>query len=201
MVGALVAIVALQVGAGLRMVIGSEASVALPTAVVRHGDLSAESEPASFSLEPLPVYRQFRVIDQPTDVPPNQPPAKLYDIDLITSDTGRFRGAGAVGDRMLVPVVWSRLVQVTGDAHINGRDPRGLSTIEVTHTESDGRWGATVGPAHPWQLTLGRLISVLSAVVILATGLIGWRRRRDDAARRRPEPADSAIDRAPTVSV
>jgi hypothetical protein len=201
MVGALVAIVVVQVGAGVGIVVGSEASVALPAAVVRHGDLSANTEPASFSLKELPVQRQFRVINQPTDVPPNQPPAKLYNINLVTSDSGRFRGAGGVGDRMLVPVVWSRLVQVTGDAHINGRDPRGLSTIEVTHTETDGSWHATVGPAHPWQLTVGRLISLLSAVAILAAGLIGWSRRRRRAAPRQPVREDSATDRAPAVGV
>jgi hypothetical protein len=202
MVGALIAIVVLQAGAGVRIVVGSEASVALPTAVVGHGDLSAKGEPASFSLKELPVQRQFRVIDQPTDAPPNQPPATLYNINLITSDTGRLRSTGGVGDRMLVPVVWSRLVQVTGDARISGRDSRGLSMIEVTRTEANGSWRATVGPAHPWQLTVGRLISLLSAIAILAAGLIGWwRRRRHHASLQPPPREDSTTDRVPAVGV
>jgi hypothetical protein len=201
MAGALVAIVVLQAGAGVGIVVGSKASVALPAAVVRHGDLSADAEPASFSLKELIVEQQFRVVDQPTEVPPNQPPAQLYDIDLTTSETAHFRGAGGVGDRMLVPVVWSQLVQVTGDARINGRDPRGLSTIEVTRTEADGSWRATVGPAHPWQLTAGRLISLLSCIAILAAGLTGWWRRRHHAAPQRPVQEGSATDRAPAVGV
>jgi hypothetical protein len=200
MVGALVAIVVVQVGAGVRVVVGSEASVALPTAVVRHGDLTANSEPASFSLKGVPVVRQFRVVDQPAGVPPNQPPTQLYNINLLTSATARLRDTGRVGDRMLAPVVWSPLVQVTGEARIGGRDARGITMIEVTNTDAAGRWRATVGPGHPWQLTVGRLISLLSAIAILAAGLIGWRRRRRDAAPRLHQE-DSATDRAPAVGV
>ena len=200
MAGALAAIVVLQVGAGVWIVVRSQASVALPTAVVRHGDLSANAEPASFSLKGLPVQDLFRVVDRPTDVPPSRPPAQLYDIDLITSDTAHLRDTGSIGDRMLVPVVWSHLVQVTGDARIAGRDAGGLSMIEVTHTDADGNWRATARPAHPWQLTVGRLISALSAIAILAAGLTGWRRRRRDAAPR-PRQEERATERAPAVGV
>jgi hypothetical protein len=142
------------------------------------------------------VQLQFRVVNQPTSDPPNQPPAQLHHINLITSDTGSFDGLGSVGDRMLVPVVWSRLVQVTGDARIDGRDERGTSMIAVTNTDAQGHWKATVEAAHPWQLTVGRLISLLSAIAIAAAGLIGRRRRR----RSPPPPAadaDRGADRVP----
>ena len=201
MAGALVAIIVLQVAAGVRIVVRSEASVALPSAVMRHGDLSADMEPASFALEQSPVQWQFRVINQPTGVPASQPPATLYDLNLITSDTGNLRGAGTVGDHMQVPVVWSRFVQASGDARISGRDLRGESTIELTRTDADGSWRAYVGPAHPWQLTAGRLISLLSAIVILAAAPIGWWRRRRLAASRRPVHAGSATERAPAAHI
>jgi hypothetical protein len=194
MTGALVAIVAVQAGAGVWIVVHSKASALHGAGPARHGDLTLKSEPASFSIKGTVVQLQFRVVNQQTGVPPNQPPAQLHDINLITSDTTHLRGVGAIGDRMLVPVVWSRLVHVTGDARIVGRDVNGIAMIAVTNTDAQGRWKATVGPAHPWQLTIGRLISLLSAIAIVTLGLIGHRRRRTAPP---PQATDRSTDRVP----
>lgn len=183
MTAALVAIVAIQAGAGVWIVVHSKAGASSAAELAHHDDLKVETEPASFSLKGLVVQYQFRVINKPTGTPPNHTPGSLRIVDLVKSDSGSFAGVGRVGDRMLVPVVWSRLVQVTGDARIAGRDQRGRTMIEVTQTDAAGRWQAAVGPAHPWQLTVGRLISLLSAIAILAAGLIGLRRRRRPTAQ------------------
>jgi hypothetical protein len=200
MTGVLVAIVAVQVGAGVWIVVHSRASASGAAGLARHGDLSVKTEPASFSLKGLVVQLQFRVVNQQTGTPPNQKPAALHIVNLIKSDTGTFDGVGQVGDRMLVPVVWSRLVEVTGDARIAGRDVNGRSMIEVTRTDANGRWHAKVQAGHPWQLTVGRLISLLSVLVIVAVVLIGRRRRRRPSPR--PLPADGVpADPLPTVRV
>ncbi|HEX5925690.1 MAG TPA: hypothetical protein VFY45_17795 [Baekduia sp.] len=196
MVGALIAIVAVQVGAGALIVVHSKAGASQAVGLARHGDLTVKSEPASFAAKGLVVQLQFRVINDRIGDAPNQPPAQLHDINLITSDTGNFEGVGSVGDRMLVPVVWSRFVQVTGDAKIDGRDELGRSILAVTDTDAQGRWKATVQAAHPWQLTVGRLISLLSALAIAVLGLFTLRRRR----RASPPPVadtDHAANRLP----
>jgi hypothetical protein len=202
MTGALVVIVALQAGAGVWIVVHSKPGAAYAARLARHGDLNSGIEPASFSMKGLPVQFQFRVVNQQTEVPPNQPPAQLHIGDLATADSSFIEGAGNVGDRMLVPVVWSRLVEVTGDARLAGRDVRGRSMIEVTRTAADGSWRADVGAAHPWQITFGRLISVFSAFAILAAGLIGSRRRRNRLVPR-PAAADTELpgDRVPAARV
>jgi len=53
--------------------------------------------------------------------------------------------------------------------------------------------------AHPWQLTVGRLISMLSALALVALALFGWRRRRRSPPP--PPPADTgrAADHAPSA--
>jgi hypothetical protein len=179
MVSELVAIVVLQVGAGVWIVTHSKAGASQAAVLARHDDLTVKAEPASFSAEGLAVQHQFRVINERLGEAPNHPPGKLRIADLVTSDTGSFEGVGGVGDRMLVPVVWSPFVQITGDAEIDGRDERGRSMLAVTDTDAPGNWRATAEAAHPWQLTLGRLISLLSALTIVTLGgVVGWRRGR-----------------------
>ncbi len=192
MTGALVVIVALQAGAGIWIVTHSEASAASPVALARHGDLTADSEPASFSLPGLVVQLQFRVINDAVGALPKQEPVDLRVGDPLTADTTGFDAVGRVGDRMMTSIIWSPYVRVTGDARIDGREGLGRSVILVTHTDATGRWRATVEMAHPWQLTVGRLISLLSALAIVAMILIGWRRRR------RPSPGVKAATEART---
>ena len=182
--GLLVAIVALQAAAGVWVVVNSEASASLPVPTFEHGDYSADVEPASFSSQTLLLQYQFRVAEHPTGGRTNRPPALLDMGNLVTADAGTIRGVGRVGDRMMVPVVWSRFVRVTGDARIVGRDWGGATMIGVTRTEAGGHWHATVSAAHPWQLVVGRIISVLSALILAALAvlaLIRWRRERRDA--------------------
>jgi hypothetical protein len=199
MVGVLVAIVAVQVGAGALIVVHSEAGASRAVGLVRHDQLTVNSEPASFSAKDLVVQIQFRVINDRMGDAPNQPPAELHNISLITSDTATFEGVGSVGDRMLAPVVWSHFVQVTGDAKIDGRDELGHSVLAVTGTDAQGRWKATIEAAHPWQLTVGRLISLLSALTIVVLAVVGRRRRRRSSALL-PAGADVAADRAPAAA-
>jgi hypothetical protein len=200
MTAALVAVVAVQTGAGVWIVVKSQPSAAVAVQLARHGDLPVATEPASFSIQGLVVQLQFRVVNQQTGKPPTKKAADVDIADPLTSDTGTIKGTGRVGDRMLVPIVWSRLVQVTGDARITGREVLGSSMITVTHTDAGGRWHANVRPAHPWQIVVGRLISALSALILLVAGLIGWRRHR---RRRRPSQslptAGVPADPLPTV--
>lgn len=176
MTAALIAIVALQAGAGIWIVTHSEASATAPVALARHGDLTADSEPASFSLPSLVVPLQFHIINHSVGALPKQQPIVLRIDDPTTTDTTAFDGVGHVGDRMMTSIVSSPFVKVSGDARLDGREALGRSVIRVTHTDATGRWKATVGMAHPWQLTVGRLISLLSALAIVALALIGWQR-------------------------
>jgi hypothetical protein len=178
MTGALVAIVAVQAGAATWIVTHSEASAASPVTLAQHDDLTAKSEPSSFSLPGLVVQLQFRVINDTVGALPKQEPAHLRIGDPATADTSGFDAVGRVGDRMMTSIIWSPFVRVTGDARIDGREGFGRSVIRVTHTDSAGRWKATVEMAHPWQLTVGRLISLLCALALVAIGLVG-RQRRD----------------------
>ena len=127
MTGALVAIVALQVGAGIWIVTHSEASAASPVALARHSDLTANNEPASFSLPGLVVQLQFRVINRLVGALPKQKPVILRIGDPTTADTSDFSAVGRVGDRMMASIVWSPFVKVTGDARIDGREAFGRS--------------------------------------------------------------------------
>ncbi len=186
MTAALVAIVAVQVGAGVWIVTQSAASAASPVALARHDDLTAAGEPVSFALPGLVVQYQFHIVNHFIGPIPKQKTAAVLHIgDPTTADTSGFDAVGHVGDRMMAPVVWSPFVKVTGDARIDGREGLGRTVINVTNTDAKGRWKATVETAHPWQLTVGRLISLLSAMAIAALGLIGRRRRR----RASPSPA------------
>jgi hypothetical protein len=200
MTGLLVAVVAVQAGAGVWLVIDSQPSGSIPVLPAHPEDLPVGSEPTSFAAKDILVQLQFRVAQRPYGGRPNHPPVTVDLGNLLTGDIGKFKGVGRVGERMMVPVVWSPLVHVTGDARIAGRDWGGASMIAVTHTDAGGAWRATVEAAHPWPVVAGRIVSLLSALAIAALALAEMRRGR---RRRRPAPpvAEAPVERRPAVGV
>lgn len=201
MTGLLVLLVAVQIGGGVHVVTKSEGGGAIPVLPATPGDLPVESEPTSFGDQSQFVQHQFRVGLRPYGGTPNGQPANIDLGDLITGDAGTIEGKGRTGDRVMVAVVWSPLVGVTGDARIAGRDANGMTMLAVTRTDPDGSWKATAEAAHPWQVVVGRVISVLSAVILLALAglaLVRWRR-----GRRGPEEpvAEAPAEQRPVVGV
>jgi hypothetical protein len=177
LVGALVALVAVQAAAGIGIVVNSEAGGPAEVNVPppRRGDVPIDRLPPTFGGA---ADLQFRVVGQPTGRPASRAPGTFEFDDLLTSDFGTSDGTGRASDRLIIPVVWSPFVRVTGDARISGRDPAGMAIVTLTRTEANGRWRLTVGPAHPWQLVAGRVISLLSVLAIVILGLVAFRRRR-----------------------
>ena len=199
MIRTLIVFVAVQTTAGVWIVVKSKAGTGVPAALERHDDLTADREPVSYSIPGGAVPIQFRVINKVLGAIPKLKTPPLDIADRTTSDTAGFNGVGRSGNRMMVPVVWSPFVQVTGDARIDGREALGRAVVAVTNTDAEGRWNATVQAAHPWQLTVGRLISLLSALIIVLLGARGRRRRRRSPPPRLTD-ADAANDgRAPAV--
>jgi hypothetical protein len=192
LVVALIAIVAFQVRGGLTVINDSEAGPSLvgqPTP----DNVIAEGEPSGFAGPTVLVQYQFRIVKHPTTTTNATPlPVKLDD-DPLQAKTGTLGGVGRVGRRSTIPVVWSRLVHVTGDARITGRDPNGLAVVEVTRTDANGRWRAKVGLGHPWQLVVGQLISALSVLAIVLATVAGVRRRRRDG----PAAPDAGATESP----
>ena len=111
----------------------------------------------------------------------------------LTSDAATLRGTASVGDHFLTDVVASPLVHVGGGAKAAGRTESGALLIEVTRTDAKRAFTATVdgqcalclsgAPNAPWQLRLGRLITLLS-MALLATGFV-VRVRRGRRLKRR----------------
>ncbi len=200
MTGILVALVVVQAGAGVYVVVKTQPGGVIPVVPARPSDLEVSSEPLSFSGPEQMVHVQFRVAS-PTDQRPTRGPVNINLGDVVTGDTGRFSGVARVGDLMMSPVVWSPFVRVTGDARIGGRDANGMTMIEVTSTDAAGRWQAQAVAAHPWQLVVGRIISALSALALVGAGaaaLVARRRgRRSGAAAR----ADTPVEQRATVGV
>jgi hypothetical protein len=203
MTGALIVVVAVQAIGGVSLVIVSKAASPLSGAVVKHEQVRAGQEPPSFYNSASLVQYQFRVAYKPSGTAPNRKPTSVApEGSFITADSGRLKDTGRAGDALLVPVVWSPFVRVTGDARIAGRSNEGLSVLEVTRTNADGRWSAKVEAAHPWQLVAGRAISALSAVILAALAAMAasrWARRRRD--RRRAVPDRPAAAPRATIGV
>ena len=203
MTGILVVLVAVQVGAGVYVVTKSQAGGAVLVLPAHPSDLSANAEPTSFAGEAQLVHLQFRVLKRPYGGKPNHDPSNIELGDVVTGDTGRFAGNGRVGDRLMVPVVWSPFVRITGDARIAGRDGNGMAMIGVTNTDAAGRWQAKTEAANPWQVVLGRVISLLSAIAIVSylVVLLVRRRRSRRALGPRPARRDVPADAQPAVHV
>ena len=109
----------------------------------------------------------------------------------LTSDAATIRGTANVGDQIATDVVDSPLVRISGDARIAGRDVNGLILLEVTRTDANRVFNAvahgqcalclpTAGGV--WQLRVGRLITLLSFVLLLTACVVSVgptvRRRR-----------------------
>jgi hypothetical protein len=200
MTGLLVVLVAVQAGAGVYIVTRSEPGGAILVLPATPADLPVQSEPASFAEQSQVVHMQFRVLKRPYGGKPNRQPANIELGNIVTGDTGRFTGTGRPGDRLMVPVVWSPFVRITGDGRIAGRDFGGMAMMAVTHTDASGRWAAQAEAAHPWQVVAGRVISVLSALTLLGLGAVAlWRRRRRGAPT--AARADTPVAQRTTVGV
>jgi hypothetical protein len=198
----LVAAVGIQTAVGVFIAVDTKASATLPGApLLQHKDVVAATEPPAFSMATIAAHYQFRVLNHPLGPQPRRVAnARIHDI--VTSDRATVSGTGRVGERLKLPVVRSPLVHVDGDARVTGRNEYGNMIVTITHTDAGGRWSATVRPAcsrlcldavtgdAPWQLLMGRLLTLVSLVVLGVVIAAGIRRRR--AASRRPPPVSAS---------
>jgi hypothetical protein len=220
LVAALVVAIGAQGAMATYVVLRSEAGAPLGLPAPRRAEVHAEHEPAAFSGPTIAAQYQFQIVDRPAGPPPTGR-AQASIRDRVTSDAATVFGRGAVGDRLVVPVVWSPLVRVEGDAHVVGRAGTGLAVVAVTRADAHGRWRATARPActglclgaltgrAPWPLLAGRLLTLLSALAIVGVCLVGRRRpgrpyspasRSIRARSSFPRPADTARAARSSVS-
>jgi hypothetical protein len=186
----LVVAVVVQAAGAVYVVISGQPAVTLTATVVRHGAIKVDEEPSPFSGPGEIVAAQFRVIRKPQG-----PQAFVGRVatqlgSQLTSDAGTLRGSGNVGDLLVTDVVASPLVRVTGDLRIVGRAENGLASMEIVRTDPDGAYTATVQAqcalclstaGSGWQLRAGRLLTLLSAALLLTACAVSLGR----AARRR----------------
>ncbi|HMJ34620.1 MAG TPA: hypothetical protein VK501_11940 [Baekduia sp.] len=209
LVGTLLMAVSAQVALGVTIAIGTQASSWTPTVLQRHGDVRADGEPLAFALPEVMPWAQFRTVGRPTGA------KAAKDTETVeagvrsrtTSDAGTLRGRGAVGDHRETSIVWSPLVRVAGDARITGRTSNGTAVVTLTHTDGAGRWSATARPRctltclnalsgdAPWPLLAGRLLTLLSAGVLMAAAAMEIRRRRRGRGRAPTVPTRPEIER------
>jgi hypothetical protein len=199
----LVVAVAAQSLIAIYVVTSGQPGVTNTATPVRHGEVTAEGEPSPFSGPGEIVPGQFRVLNKPQG---DQKVVGAIAAELdsqLTSEAGTLQGTAKVGDRIATDIVSSPLVRVSGDARVAGRTAKGLTLLEVTRTDAGGAFTATVkaqcalclsSPGSAWQLRAGRLISLLSLVVLLTACAVGMGR----AARRR-RVVVSSEDARPTV--
>jgi hypothetical protein len=208
---ALVAAIGVQGAIGVFIAVDTKAAATLATApLLRHSDVRANAEPPAFSAPRIAAQFQFRVLEHPRGPQPRKG-VGLRLGDVATSTDATMQGTGRVGERLATSVVRSPLVRVEGDVRETGRTKLGNMIVTVTRTDLAGRWSATVTPAcgvlclealsgdAPWQLLAGRLLTLLSALIIVAVaglGLIRRRRVRPSSAAARVAPAVAAADHA-----
>lgn len=185
LVGALGVAVAVQVAGAVWLVLGSDADGRDgPTSSPRHGDVHAYAEPPAFASATNLVQVQFRVFKATVSgTATNEATTELG--DPLTADDATLVGAGAPGDLVVVPVVWSPYVKIGGGgATLAGRSDDGLVVVRVAASGPDGRWSATVSPAVPWPLALGRAFSALSVLIVAALAVVSVVRRSRRRRRR-----------------
>ncbi|HEV7751872.1 MAG TPA: hypothetical protein VGO71_10040 [Baekduia sp.] len=188
LMAALVLAIAVQTANAVWIVSRSKASATLQAPLVGRAAVRAAGEPASFSGAGELIPLQFRVMDRPTGSATNATPVRVRMPGSVPTDAAMLQAAGAVGERFATDIVWSPLVRVAGGARLAGRTNDGMAVVAVTSAAA-GRWTATVtapctvclaalSDHAPWPLVLGRLLTLLSALSVIAAALLAIRRRR-----------------------
>lgn len=179
LIGALVVVVGVEAGAATSIAWRAESTSIFRIPAPKHDGISADAEPLSFSYQNLMAHLQFLVVDHPTARRTKTGANGVLFADGVTSVDGTIHARGKVGDRVGTPVAWSPFVKVHGDARIAGRDAAGMSILQVTHVDAGGTWRATASPVcsglcltgdAPWQLTAGRLLTLLSTLAVAGFG-------------------------------
>jgi hypothetical protein len=190
LMAALVIVVAAQALTAIYVVVSNKPGVALTATVVHRDDIRVEEEPSPFSGPQEVVPYQFRVLGQPKGDQKVVAGVPSTLDSPLTSDAATIRGVAPVGARIATDVVDSPLVRISGDARVAGRDDNGRILIEVTRTDANRGFTATVRgqcalclstDGGPWQLRVGRLITLLSFALLLTACLVSLGR----AAQRR----------------
>lgn len=216
LVGALALAVAVQALIAIFVVTSGEPAAPEGAPVLGHGDITVQEEPWPFSggggggqFPP----KQFRVAGKPEGEQKVAGNVSAWLSSPLTSDTATLQGTAKVGDRLLTDVVASPLVHVGGGAKAAGRNENGVLLIEVTRTDANGTFTATVrgqcalcfsgASGAPWQLRLGRLITLLSVALLATACVVRVRRGRHTRERRAgvfDQPADLPADEQLPVS-
>ncbi len=190
LLGALTAAVAVQVLIAIYVVTSGHPGVTNTAVPVRHDAVTVDGEPSPFSGPGEIVAAQFRVMHKPQGKQAVVGGIAAEMDSQLTSDAGTIQGSANVGDRVVTDVVASPLVRISGDARIAGRTDNGLTLLEVTRTDVNHAFTATVrgqcaiclsSAGSGWQLRVGRLLTLLSFALLLTTCLVGVGR----AVRRR----------------
>jgi hypothetical protein len=201
LIAGLVVAVAAQALIAIYVVTSGEPGVTLTATPVRHGEVKVDGEPSPFSGPGEIVPSQFRVLNKPQgDQPVVAEVAAKLD-SRLTSDAGTLRGTAKVGDRIATDIVASPLVRIAGDVRVAGRTDKGLTLLEVTRTDANGVFNGTVQAqcalclstaGSGWQLRIGRLITLLSAALLLTACVVSVGRVRQERRRRRAEAAQAS---------
>jgi hypothetical protein len=189
-------IVAVEAAGAMTVALRTQSTSTIGLLAPKHGAVTPDSEPPSFSTKGLVAPVQFLVSNHPTATVNANRNVGIGLRDGVTSIDATMRERGRVGQRLLTAVAWSPYVKITGDARLIGRDVSGMAIIRIDRVDRNGYWKATVAPIcsglcltsdAPWQLTVGRLITLLSVLIVLGVGG-AWafmRLKGAGAARRR----------------
>jgi hypothetical protein len=184
LIGILAIVVAGQAVGAFWVAVRTQSSSTFNQLAPKHDQVTAGTEPPSFTTVGIIAPVQFLVRYHPTATTTKGDAQGVQFRDAVTSVDATMSARGKVGDRILTPVDWSPYVKVVGDATIAGRDKGGMVIVRVEHVGANGAWNATVKPIcagfcleglrgeAPWQLPVGRLISFLSAVLFIGLVLL-----------------------------
>jgi hypothetical protein len=186
-------LVAVEAAGAMTAALKTQSASTIGLLAPKHGAVTADSEPPSFSTKGLVAPIQFLVAGQPTATENSKLNVGIGLSDGVTSVDATMRERGRVGQRLGTAVAWSPYVKITGDARLIGRDAAGMAIIRVDRVDADGYWKSTVAPIcsglcltgdAPWQLTVGRLITLLSVLIVVGVGG-AWAVKGVAAAQRR----------------